>query len=82
MVHDDDIEHPTHEQEVRLTTTIGIEFPRSLKNSATTFQAVIRKSATTDLIDGPTRSPIETLSMTTRSYGLALTKIRTMKLEE
>jgi hypothetical protein len=45
MVHDDDIEHPTHEQEVRLTTTIGIEFPRSLKNSATTFQAVIRKTS-------------------------------------
>jgi hypothetical protein len=50
---DDDLEHPTQEQEERRTTTIGFEFPRGLKNSATTFQAVVRQPATTDPIDGP-----------------------------
>jgi hypothetical protein len=82
VVHDDDFEHPAHEQEARHTTTIGFEFPRSLKNSTTTFQAVVRQLATTDPIDGPTRPPIGTSSTTTRSSGLALTEIRTMKLEE
>jgi hypothetical protein len=82
VVHDDNFEHPTHEQEARRTTTIGFEFPRNLKNSTTTFQAVVRQLATTDPIDGPTRLPIETSSTTTRSSGLALTEIRTMKLEE
>jgi hypothetical protein len=81
-VHDDDLEHPAHEQEARRTTTISFEFPWSLKNSATTFQAVVRQSAMTYLIDGPTRPPIGTSSMTTRSFGLALTEIRTMKPEE
>jgi hypothetical protein len=28
--HNDDLEHPTHEQEARHTTMIGFEFPRSL----------------------------------------------------
>jgi hypothetical protein len=37
VAHDNDLEHPAHEQEARCTTTIGFEFPRSLKNSATTF---------------------------------------------
>jgi hypothetical protein len=37
--HDDNLEHPAHEQEAQHTTMIGFEFPRSLKNSATTFQA-------------------------------------------
>jgi hypothetical protein len=64
------------------TTTIDCEFPRSLKNSATMFQAVVMQLATTDPIDGPTRPPIGTSSTTTRSSGLALTEIRTMKLEE
>jgi hypothetical protein len=82
VVHDDDLEHPAHEQEARRMTTIGFEFPRSLKNSATTFQAAVRKPAMTDSIDDPTRPPIGTSSMTTRSSGLALTEIRTMKLEE
>jgi hypothetical protein len=82
VVHDDDLEHPAHEQEVRRTMTIDFEFPRSLKNSATTFQATVRQPATTYLIDGPTRPSIETPSMTTRSSGLALTEIRTMKPEE
>jgi hypothetical protein len=27
VVHDDDLEHPTHEQEARRTMTIGFEFP-------------------------------------------------------
>jgi hypothetical protein len=53
-----------------------------LKNSATTFQAVVMQPATTDPIDGPTRPPIGTSSMTIRSSGLALTEIRTMKPEE
>jgi hypothetical protein len=82
VVHDDDLEHPAHEQEARRMMTIDIEFPRSLKNSATMFQATVRQPTTTDLIDGPTRPPIGTLSMTTRSSGLALTEIRTMKPEE
>jgi hypothetical protein len=61
--------------------TIGFEFPQSLKNSATTFQAAVRQPATTDPIDGPTRPPIGTLSTTTRSSGLALTEIRTMTVQ-
>jgi hypothetical protein len=81
-VHDDDLEHPTHEQEARCTMMISFEFPWSLKNSATTFQEVVRQSATTYLIDGLTRPPIGTSSMTTRSFGLVLTEIRTMKPEE
>jgi hypothetical protein len=36
-VHDNDLEHPAHEQEARRTTSINFEFPQSLKNSATTF---------------------------------------------
>jgi hypothetical protein len=82
VVHDDDLEHPAHEQEARRTTTIGFDFPRSHKNSATTFQAAVMQLATTDPIDGLTRPPIETSSMTTRSSGLALTEIRTMKPEK
>jgi hypothetical protein len=82
VVHDDDLEHPAHEQEARRTTMIGFEFPRSLKNSATTFQMAVRQPAMTDPIDGPTRPPIETSSTTTQSFGLALTKIQTMKPEE
>jgi hypothetical protein len=81
-VHDDDLEHPAHEQEARLTTTIGFEFPRGLKNSATTFQVAIRQPATINPIDGPMRPPIGTSLMTIRSSGLALTEIRTMNLEE
>jgi hypothetical protein len=65
VVHDDDLEHPTHEQEARRTTAIGFEFPQSLKNSVTTFQVAVR-----------------TLSTTTQSFGLVLTKIRTMEVEE
>jgi hypothetical protein len=34
--------------------TIGFEFPQSLKNSATTFQAVVRQPAMTNLINGLT----------------------------
>jgi hypothetical protein len=70
VVHDDDLEYPAHEQEVRL------------KISVTTFQAAVRQPAMTDLIDGPTRPLIGTSSMTTRSSGLALTEIQTMKPEE
>jgi hypothetical protein len=81
-VNDDDLEHPAHEQEARRTTTIDFKFPRSLKNSATTFQAAVRQPTTTDPIDGLTRPSIGTLSTTTRSSGLALTEIRTMKPEE
>jgi hypothetical protein len=65
MVYDDDLEHPAHEQEARHTTMIDFEFPRSLKNSTTTFQAAVRQPVTTDPINGPTRPPIGTSSMTT-----------------
>jgi hypothetical protein len=82
VVHDDDLEHPDHEQEARRTMTIGFKFPQSLKNSATTFQAAVRQSATTVSIDGLTRPPIETSTTTTRSSGLALTQNWTMKSEE
>jgi hypothetical protein len=81
-VRDDDLEHPDHEQEARRMTMIDCEFPRSLKNSATTFQAVVRQPAMIDPIDSSTRPPIETSSTTTRSFGLALNEIRTMKSEE
>jgi hypothetical protein len=74
-MHDDDLEHPAHEQEARHTTTIGFEFPWSLKNSAITFQAAVRQPAMIDPIDGPTRPPIGTPSTTTRSFGLALNEI-------
>jgi hypothetical protein len=82
VVHDDDVEHPTHEQEARHTMMIDFEFPQSLKNSATTFQAAVRQPATTNLIDGPTRPPIGTPSMTTRSSELALSEMRTTKPKE
>jgi hypothetical protein len=82
VVHDDDLEHPAHEQEARRTTTIDFEFPRGLKNSVTMFQAAVRQLGKTNLIDGPTRPPIKISLMTTRSFGLALTEIRTMKPEE
>jgi hypothetical protein len=81
-VHDDDLEHPTHEQEARRTMMIGFKFPHSLKNLVTTFQAAVRQPTTTYSIDGPMRPPIGTSSTTTRSSGLALTEIRTMKPEE
>jgi hypothetical protein len=82
VVHDDDLEHPVHEQEAQLTTMIDFEFPRSLKNSATTFQAAVRQPATTDPINGPTWPPIGISSTTIQSSALALTEIRTMKPEE
>jgi hypothetical protein len=82
VVHDDELEHPAHEQKARRTTTIGFEFPRSLKNSATTFQAMVRQPAMTDPIDGPTWPTIGTSSTTIQSFGLALTEIRTIKPEE
>jgi hypothetical protein len=53
-MHDDDLEHLAHEQEARRPTKIGFEFPQSLKNSVTTFQAAVKQSATTDPIDGLT----------------------------
>jgi hypothetical protein len=45
VVHDDNLEHPAHKQEARRTTTIDFKFPRSPKNSATTFQSAIRKTS-------------------------------------
>jgi hypothetical protein len=82
VVHDDDLEHPAHEQEARRTTTIGFEFPQSLKNSATTFQAAVRQPAMTDPINSLTRPLIRTPSTTTRSSGLALSEMRTTKPKE
>jgi hypothetical protein len=61
----DDLEHPAQEQEERHTMTIGFEFHRGLKNSATMFQAVVRQPAMINLIDGPAQPPIRTPSMTT-----------------
>jgi hypothetical protein len=72
---DDDLEHPAQEQEERRMTTIGFEFHRGLKNSATMFQAVVRQIATTNPTDGSVRPLIGTPSMTTRSSGLALSEI-------
>jgi hypothetical protein len=66
---DDELEHPAQEQEERHMTMIGFEFPRGLKSSATTFQATVRKPATTNAIDSPTRPQIGTPSITTRSPG-------------
>jgi hypothetical protein len=37
----DDLEHPSQEQEEWCTMTIGFEFHRRLKNSVATFQAVV-----------------------------------------
>jgi hypothetical protein len=82
VVHDDDLEHLAHKQEARRMTTIDFEFPQSFKNLVTKFQAMVKQPTTTDPIDGPTRPPIETSSMTTQSFRLALTEIRAMKPEE
>jgi hypothetical protein len=79
---DDDPERPAQEQEERRTTTIDFEFHRGLKNLTTTFQAVIKQLTSSNLIDSPTRPPIGTPLMTTRSFGLALSEIRTTKPEE
>jgi hypothetical protein len=79
---DYDLEHMAQEQKERRTMMIGFEFHRFLENSMAMFQAPIRQPATTNPIDGPARPMIETPSMTTRSSGLALSEIRTMKLEE
>jgi hypothetical protein len=75
---DDDLEHSTREQEERRMMMISFEFPWGPNNSATTFQ----QPATTNPIDGTTRPPIRTPSTTTRSSGLALGEIRTMKHKE
>jgi hypothetical protein len=75
---DNNLEHPAQGQEERHTMTIGFEFHRGLKNSATTFQAAVRQPATTNLIDSLARLPIRT----TRSSGLALGEIRTTKPKE
>jgi hypothetical protein len=65
MGEEDDFEHPTQEQEERHTKMIGFKFYRGLKNSVTTFQAVVRQPATTNPIDSLTRLLIGTPSMTT-----------------
>jgi hypothetical protein len=79
---DDDLERPTQEQEEWHTTTIDFEFHRDLKDWATTFQAVVRQQAMTNMIDSPARPPIETPLMTIRSSGLAPSEIRIIKPEE
>jgi hypothetical protein len=50
---DDDLERPTQEQEERRTTTIDFKFHPGLKNSVTTFQAVVRQPAVITPIDSP-----------------------------
>jgi hypothetical protein len=82
MEEDDDLERSAQEQEERRMTTIDFEFHRGLKNSTTTFQAVVSQPATINPIDSPTRPPIGTSLMTTRSSELALSEIRIMKPEE
>jgi hypothetical protein len=79
---DDDLECPDQEQEEQRMMTIDFEFRRGLKNSATTFQAVIRQPAMTNPIDNLARPPIGTPLMATRLSGLALSDIRTTKPEE
>jgi hypothetical protein len=79
---DNDLEHPTQEQEERRMMTTGFEFPQGLNNSATTFQPVARQPAMTNPIDSLARPPIETPLMTIRSSGLALCEIRTTKPKE
>jgi hypothetical protein len=79
---DDDLEHLTQEQEERRRTTIDFKFHRGLKNSTTMFQAAVRQPATTNPIDGLARPSIGAPSMTTQSFELALSEIRTTKLEE
>jgi hypothetical protein len=81
-VEDDDLKHPTQEQEEWHTTTIGFEFHRGLKNSVTTFWAVVSQPATTNSIDSPAWLPTWTPSATTRYYRLALGEIWTTKTEE
>jgi hypothetical protein len=44
-------EHPAQEQEERRMMTINFEFHQGLKDSTTTFQAVVRQPAMTNLID-------------------------------
>jgi hypothetical protein len=53
VAHDDDLEHPTQQQEEQRTMMIGFEFPRRVKNSAAMFQASVRQLTTTNLIDSP-----------------------------
>jgi hypothetical protein len=79
---DNDLEHLVQEQEEWCTTTIDFEFHRGLKNSVTTFQAVVRQPAKTNPIDSPVRPLIGTPLMTIQSSGLALSEIRTTKPEE
>jgi hypothetical protein len=49
---DDDLKHPAQEQEEWRTMTSDFELHRGLKNSVTTFQAIVRQPATINLIDG------------------------------
>jgi hypothetical protein len=79
---DDDLKRPTQEQEERRTTTINFEFHRGLKNSPTTFQAIVRQPDTTKLINSPALSPVGAPSTTTQSSGLALSDIQTTKPKE
>jgi hypothetical protein len=53
MKKDDDLDRLAPKQEERCTTTIGFDFHQCLKNSATTFQVIVRQSTTTNPIDGP-----------------------------
>jgi hypothetical protein len=64
------------------TAAHGDDLEHPTQELATTFQAAIRKPATKNLIDDPTQPPIGTSSITTRSSGLAITEIRTIKAGE
>jgi hypothetical protein len=79
---DDDLERPTQEQEERHMMTIDFEFHQGLKNSVTTFQAIVRQPAMTNPIDSPAQQPIGTPLMTTQWSELALSEIWITKLED
>jgi hypothetical protein len=71
---DDDLKHPAQKKEEQ-RMMIGFKFPRDLKSSPTTFQAVIRQPVMTNLIDILAQLPIGIPSMTTRSSGIAIGEI-------
>jgi hypothetical protein len=52
----DDLESPAQEHEEQRTMTIDFEFHRALKNSTTTFQAVVRQPVMINPIDNLARA--------------------------
>jgi hypothetical protein len=73
---DNDLKHPAQEQEEQCTTTVGFEFPRGLKNSATmlqvTFRAQDSPSGRRPKMDLPTNSISSSTGTATSSLPCAL----------